>query len=77
MLTANELCVKALWVQLPHIPLKRKNMKDRRIKPINVATKVIRTYNFKRNEVKDHRSKKTAPLGKFLEGKVDLEDFSN
>ena len=33
---------------------------------------VIRTYNFPRNEVKDHRTGKTADLKKVLNGKLDL-----
>jgi protein subunit release factor A len=33
---------------------------------------VIRTYNYARNEVKDHRSGKTANLKKFLDGSLDL-----
>lgn len=32
----------------------------------------IRTYNYQRNEVKDHRSGKTAPLNKVLNGNIDL-----
>lgn len=33
---------------------------------------VIRTYNYKRNEVKDHRTGKTADLKKFLDGNLKL-----
>lgn len=33
---------------------------------------VIRTYNFKQNTVKDHRSGKTANLKKVLDGNLDL-----
>ena len=36
----------------------------------------IRTYNYKRNEVKDHRSKKTCRLDKFLDGQIDFHTFS-
>jgi len=32
----------------------------------------IRTYNFQRNEVKDHRTGKIAPLNKVLDGDLDL-----
>lgn len=32
---------------------------------------VIRTYNFQRNEVKDHRTGKKANLKKFLNGDID------
>ena len=32
----------------------------------------IRTYNFQRNEVKDHRTGKIAPLNKVLDGNLDL-----
>lgn len=33
---------------------------------------VIRTYNFKQNTVKDHRTGKTANLKKVLDGNLDL-----
>lgn len=33
---------------------------------------VIRTYNFPRNEVKDHKTGKTANLKKFLDGNIKL-----
>lgn len=33
---------------------------------------VIRTYNFQRNEVKDHRTNKKANLKNFLDGNLDL-----
>lgn len=36
------------------------------------GSKVIRTYNQKRNEVKDYRSGKKAPMDKFLDGNLDL-----
>ena len=49
-----------------------KEERDFRIK----NTKTIRTYDYKKQTVKDHRSKKTAPLSKFLSGKIDLENFS-
>jgi peptide chain release factor 1 len=32
----------------------------------------IRTYNFQRNEVKDHRTGKIAPLDKVLNGEIEL-----
>lgn len=32
---------------------------------------VIRTYNFQRNEVKDHKTGKTADLKKFLDGNIE------
>ncbi len=35
-------------------------------------SKVIRTYNYNRNEVKDHRSKSKADLKKMMDGGVDL-----
>ncbi len=37
----------------------------------------IRTYDFKQGLAIDHRSGKTAPIGKFLDGKVDLLSFSS
>ena len=35
-------------------------------------TKVVRTYNFKRQTVKDHRTGKQAPLQRVLDGGLDL-----
>jgi len=40
-------------------------------------TETIRTYHYSRQTVKDHRTGKTAPLKKFMDGKIDLKDFSN
>ena len=34
--------------------------------------KVIRTYNFQTNEVKDHRTGKTADLKQFLNGDIKI-----
>lgn len=36
----------------------------------------VRTYDFKQGLAIDHRSGKTAPLDRFLDGKVDLTKFS-
>lgn len=44
---------------------------DKRVKTIEDAG-IIRTYNFPRNEVKDHRTGKTANLKKVLNGDLDL-----
>ena len=38
--------------------------------------KTVRTYNFKRQKVKDHRSGKEAGLNKMLQGLVPLHWFS-
>lgn len=51
----------------------KKKKRDDKIK--NCPT--IRTYDYKHNTVKDHRSMKTADLKKFLNGKEDLREFSN
>jgi len=52
---------------------------DKKHEKINDARKkaikhngIIRTYNFQRNTVKDHRSGKTADLKKFLNGNLKL-----
>lgn len=61
-----------------HLEIANKNAKqkksDRDFKIHN--TRVIRTYNFKRNKVKDHRSNKTANLTQMLEGKIDFYELS-
>jgi protein subunit release factor A len=50
---------------------KRQRQNELRIRLMDSAT-VIRTYNFKRGVVKDHRSGKEAPLKDVLNGKIDL-----
>lgn len=48
---------------------KKKAYRDEKIKNMEV----IRTYNFSRNQVKDHRTKKTASVKDVLEkGRIDL-----
>ena len=44
--------------------------KQRRDKLIKDST-VVRTYNYKRNQVKDHRTGKTASLKRVLDGDLD------
>lgn len=51
---------------------KHEELNDKRKEMIN-ENGVIRTYNFQRGEVKDHRTKKVAPLKKVLNG--DLDDL--
>ena len=50
----------------------KKELRDNKIK--NGC--VIRTYDYKKNDVKDHRSGKHSDLKKFMKGKVNLEEFS-
>ena len=50
---------------------KHNKLNEERIKSIE-TNGVIRTYNYQRNEVKDHRTGKTADLKKFLDGKLNL-----
>lgn len=44
---------------------------NKRVETIKEAG-VIRTYNYPRNQVKDHRTGKTADLKKFLNGSLEL-----
>jgi len=46
-------------------------LNDKRREAIQSAGR-IRTYNFQRNEVKDHRTGKVAPLDKVLNGEIEL-----
>jgi peptide chain release factor 1 len=46
-------------------------LNEDRVKAIE-SQGVIRTYNFQRNQVKDHRTGKTADLKKFLDGNLNL-----
>lgn len=41
-----------------------------------IDTGTIRTYNFQRGTVKDHRSNKEADLDRFMDGKIDFLKFS-
>ena len=54
------------------VAAKKKNRRDYKIH----NTQTIRTYHHKRGTVKDHRSGKTANLDEFMDGEVDLFDFS-
>ena len=51
--------------------IKLKKMSDLRLEKIKNA-KVIRTYNFNRNTVKDHRTGIVAELNRVLNGELDL-----
>lgn len=50
----------------------KKKRRDDKIK----NSPVIRTYNYNKNLVKDHRSMKTTDLKRFMRGKTDLKEFS-
>lgn len=50
---------------------KHNKLNEDRVKAIE-SQGVIRTYNFQRNQVKDHRTGKTADLKKFLDGNLNL-----
>lgn len=50
---------------------KHNKLNEERVKTIE-SKGVIRTYNFQRNQVKDHRTGKTADLKKFLDGNLNL-----
>ena len=50
---------------------KHEKLNNARIKAIK-HNGIIRTYNFKQNTVKDHRTGKTANLKKFLDGNLKL-----
>lgn len=51
---------------------KLNKIRNKEVFDTSQGSKVIRTYNQKRNEVKDHRSGKKAPMDKFLDGNLDL-----
>jgi len=53
------------------INIKLEQLNDKRVEAIQSAGR-IRTYNFQRNEVKDHRTGKIAPLDKVLDGNLNL-----
>jgi peptide chain release factor 1 len=58
-------------VEEHHNKIKLEKMSALRLEKIKNA-KVIRTYNFNRNSVKDHRTGKIADLNRVLNGELDL-----
>jgi len=48
--------------------------KNSRRKHLIKNPKVVRTYNYARNEVYDHRTGKKYNLKKFMDGKIDLSE---
>jgi protein subunit release factor A len=68
-----ETAYTRLFKRLQQDEMKRQHLENNaeKLKMIENAG-TIRTYNYQRNEVKDHRSGKTADLKKFLDGNLDL-----
>ena len=67
------LAVDRLWERIKEIQKleaqQRRN--ELRIRLIGCGM-VLRTYNFARSEVKDHRTGKKAPLNKVMNGEINL-----
>ena len=68
-----ELAYDRLKKRLQKIALdaKMEELNEKRIEAI-ATNGIIRTYNYKGNYVKDHRTGKTANLKKVLDGNLDL-----
>lgn len=67
-----ELAYERLVKRLQKIALDAKMEELNEKRKAAIVTKgVIRTYNYQRNEVKDHRTSKVANLKKVLDGKLD------
>ena len=64
----NKLMVRILALQ----EQKKHENRNRMRKKLLQNPKVIRTYNYTRNEVIDHRTKKHYDLNKFMEGEIDF-----
>jgi protein subunit release factor A len=52
--------------------VKLQKKKEERRKKLIENSKVVRTYNYTRNEVYDHRTKTRHDLKKFMRGEIDL-----
>lgn len=68
-----EIAYERLQKKLKDIALEEKKriLNEKRNQAIE-TNGVIRTYNYQRNQVKDHRTGKSASLNKVLDGKIDL-----
>jgi len=68
-----KIAFERLTKRLKQIVIERKleELNDKRREAIK-SNGTIRTYNFQRNTVKDHRTGKTANLKKVLDGNLDL-----
>lgn len=71
--TNYETALKRLSTRIENLIKTKKHnqLNDRRNQMLSESG-VIRTYNFQRAEVKDHRNKKIAPLKKVLDGNIEL-----
>jgi len=71
--TNYETALKRLSIRIENLIKTKKHneLNDRRNQMLN-ENGVIRTYNFQRAEVKDHRTTKIAPLKKVLDGNIEL-----
>ena len=72
-----ELALKTLKSKLAAIEKSDKHNRLNKVRANAVydtsnGSLVIRTYNYKRNEVKDHRTGKTANLQQILDGDLEL-----
>jgi peptide chain release factor 1 len=68
-----ELAKKRLAVKLAEAEAKRvQDANNERRKELIKNQKVVRTYNFVRNEVVDHRRKTKHNLKKFMRGEIEL-----
>ena len=68
-----EIAYERLQKRLKDIALEEKKriLNEKRNEAIE-TNGVIRTYNYQRNQVKDHRTGKSASLNKVLDGRIDL-----
>jgi protein subunit release factor A len=71
--TNYETALKRVTLRVEELAKQKKHnaLNERRNQMLEEAG-VIRTYNFQRSEVKDHRNKKTASLKKVLDGEIEL-----
>ena len=68
-----EIAKNRLIIRINELQEQKKHTKRNELrKKLIQNPKVIRTYNFVRNEIIDHRTKKHYDLIKFLDGKIDF-----
>ena len=71
-----ETAMRMLVSKLTQLENDKKHNQLNSLRKAAVDSETIRTYNFTRNQVKDHRTGKTADLSKVLDGKVDFLELS-
>jgi len=67
-----ELAMERLLMRINELKENEKHEKQNDSRKQQITGKAVRTYNYPRNQVKDHRTGKKANLEKVMKGNLDL-----